>query len=260
MKKHNLAILILSTLVIVEGIFIIRLMAPKPERKISKIRPQAVKGVIAIVLDDWGYNLNNLFLLRQIRSRLTVSVLPSLGYSKRIAQEAHSLGFEVILHLPMEPEEKIRLEQNTIMTSMDDKAIKNILLYDLNNVFYAKGLNNHMGSKATKNSQTMSVIFDELKKRELYFLDSYVTSESVCFGLARKKNIGFAKRDIFLDNTENPEYIIGQINKLKMKAKVCGQAIGIGHARRVTLEVLRDVMPLLEKEGYKFVFVSDLAR
>lgn len=261
MKKQNLAILILSALVIIEGIFIIRLMAPKPERKVSKIRPPvAVKGKIAIVLDDWGYNLNNLFFLKQIRSRLTVSVLPSLSYSKRIAQEAHSLGFEVILHLPMEPEEKIRLEQNTIMASMDDKTIKNILLYDLNNISYARGLNNHMGSKATKNSRVMSVVFDELKKRGLYFLDSYVTSESACFDLAREKNVGFAKRDIFLDNTEDPEYIKGQINKLKMKARVYGQAIGIGHDRRITLEVLRDVLPLLEKEGYKLVFVSDLAR
>jgi polysaccharide deacetylase 2 family uncharacterized protein YibQ len=41
---------------------------------------------------------------------------------------------------------------------------------------------------------------------------------------------------------------------------VYGQAIGIGHDRKITLEVLKEVMPSIEKEGYKFVFVSELIR
>jgi hypothetical protein len=72
--------------------------------------------------------------------------------------------------------------------------------------------------------------------------------------------IAFANRDVFLDNREEPEYIMGQINKLKNIAKVYGRAIGIGHDRKVTLEVLKGAMPELEKEGYKFVFVSELLR
>jgi polysaccharide deacetylase 2 family uncharacterized protein YibQ len=39
-----------------------------------------------------------------------------------------------------------------------------------------------------------------------------------------------------------------------------GSAVGIGHDRKITLEVLRDVMPQLAKEGYKLVFVSELAQ
>jgi polysaccharide deacetylase 2 family uncharacterized protein YibQ len=39
-----------------------------------------------------------------------------------------------------------------------------------------------------------------------------------------------------------------------------GWAIGIGHDRRNTLEVLKEEMPKLEKEGYKFVYVSELVK
>lgn len=258
MKRYagkKIAIWILSLVVIIQGIFII-ISRPK---KIPKV-PVAIKGKIAIVIDDWGYNLNNLALLEQIKYPLTISVLPNLNYSQPIARELHGRGFQIILHLPLEPHEKFRLEKNTIMTSMDDTAIKDILKQDLANVPQAQGVSNHMGSKATEDSRTMGIIFRELKRRNLYFLDSLVSSDSICFDLAQKMHLGLAKRDIFLDNTEEPEYIKNQLYKLKTRARVYGQAVGIGHDRKVTLEVLKEVMPEIEREGYKFVFVSELVK
>lgn len=146
------------------------------------------------------------------------------------------------------------------MVSMDESEIKNIVERDLDSLKAIKGVSNHMGSLATEDVRTMDVIFSALKKRGLYFLDSVVTSASVCDRLAKKRGLRFAKRDVFLDNEEDPAYIKRQINKLKMKARSSGQAIGIGHDRRLTLEVLAEVIPELKKEGYKFVFVSELAR
>lgn len=257
MKKYQgykIAILILSLIIVFQWIFIAAMT--KPQR--LPRAPQVRKGKIAIVIDDWGYNLNNLALLRQIKYPLTVSVLPNLGYSKAIVQEAKRLKFEVILHLPMEPREKIRLEHNTIMTSMSEKTIRDIIAGDLDNIGYARGVSNHMGSKAAQDLRTMSAVFSELKKRGLYFLDSYVSAESVSFELAPKMGLAFIRRDVFLDNRQDAQYIRSQIHKLKTKAKIYGRAIGIGHARQLTLQVLKDIMPELEKEGYRFVFVSSL--
>jgi len=72
--------------------------------------------------------------------------------------------------------------------------------------------------------------------------------------------VPYAKRDIFLDNIEDTPYIKDQLNKLKAKARMYGYAIGIGHDRPVTLAVLKEAIPQLKKEGYKFVFVSELVR
>ena len=255
MKRYKIAILILSFLVVIEGALLIFLWVSRP-KKIPKI--PAARGKIAIVIDDWGYNLNNLAILKQIKYPLTVSVLPNLSYSKIISQEAHDSGFEVILHLPMAPHEKIRLEHNTIMTSMSEKTIRDIIAADLDNIAYARGVSNHMGSEAVQDSRTMSIVFSELQKRGLYFLDSRVSQGSVCPELARKMHLGFVKRSVFLDNNDNPEYIRNQIYQLKLKARVYGRAIGIGHVRRLTLQVLKDIMPELEKEGDRFVFVLEL--
>jgi polysaccharide deacetylase 2 family uncharacterized protein YibQ len=218
------------------------------------------KAKIAIVIDDWGYNLNNINILDEIKLPLTASVLPNLTYSNKIAQELQSRGFEVILHLPLEPREKYKLEKNTILISFKEDAIINIIKKDLANIVYAKGVSNHMGSAATGDLHTMETIFKELKKRRLYFLDSFVSGQSICFALAKKIGLPFAKRDIFLDNRVESGYIRAQLYKLKQKARLYGQAIGIGHDRKVTLEVLRDVMPQFVQEGYQFVFVSQILR
>jgi len=237
---------------------LIFLLVSRPKKIPKAALP--VRGKIAIVIDDWGYNLDNLYLVDQIKYPFTASVLPKLDYSKAVAAELHKRGFQVILHLPMEPHEKYRLEKNTILTSMDEQAIINIVRQDLADIHYAIGVSNHMGSKATEDLRTMSIVLNEFKKRNLFFLDSLVSPKTVCSDLAAKLDVRFIKRDIFLDNKENPEYIKGQIYKLKRKAQAYGHAVGIGHDRKITLEVLKETMPELEREGYKLVFVSELVK
>ena len=257
-RRYKIAILILSLLVVIEGVLLISLWVSRPKR-IIKI-PKIPIGKIAIVIDDWGYNLNNLYLLDQIKYPFTVSILPRLDYSKRVATELNRRGVQIILHLPMEPHEKFRLEKNTILTSMDEETIRNIIVQDLADIHYAQGVSNHMGSKATEDLRTMGIVLKELKKRNLFFLDSLVSSKTICSSLAAKLGVGFVKRDVFLDNREDPEYIKGQIYKLKKKAQTFGYALGIGHDRKITLEVLKETMPELEREGYKLVFVSELVK
>lgn len=252
--------IVIGALLLEAALMIHLLNAHKIKKPVKPAVMLVTKGRIAIVIDDWGYNLQNLASLKQIKYPLTLSILPNLSFSKRVAQEAHGLGFEVILHLPMQPKEKLRLEQNTILTSMGQSETAEILGKDLESIIFARGVSNHMGSSATSDTRTMSAIFKELKKRNLYFLDSYVVPESVCRGLADQMNLGFAQRDIFLDNQEDPQYIKAQIAKLKNKARISGRAIGIGHDRKITLQVLKEVIPELARDGYSFVFVSDLVK
>lgn len=259
MKKNlnfKIIVPVLSITVILLLLLIIRAKPPKAPP--APVKPRV--RMIAIVLDDWGYNINNLDILSGIKYPLTCSILPNLNYTGRIAEELNARGYEIILHLPMEPHEKFRLEKNTILISMDESEIKNILDEDLAGIAHVKGVSNHMGSRATEDMRVMAIVFKELKNKHLYFLDSYVSAKSICPNLAKKTGERFAKRDVFLDNMEEEAYIKSQLYKLKMRAMIYGRAIGIGHDRRITLEVLREVMPQMEKEGYKFVFLSELVK
>jgi len=99
------AVIVLIFILLVVGISI---LSKKPKKKF-KAAP-AIKGRIAIVLDDWGYSLNNLRSLEEIKYPLTASILPNLIYTRKVSEELHSRGIEVILHFPMEPNEKMSEE------------------------------------------------------------------------------------------------------------------------------------------------------
>lgn len=59
--------------------------------------------VIAIIIDDFGNNGKGTETFFKIKERLTVAVLPNMPYTVEDAERAHQNGFEVIVHLPMEP-------------------------------------------------------------------------------------------------------------------------------------------------------------
>lgn len=230
--------------------------------KKALVRPRGPTAKIAIVIDDWGYNMNNIELLDSINIPLTISILPGLVNSTRIAKNQHSnKNRQVILHMPMEPEDKsIRLEKNTVFTTMDNDKILTLLRASLKTVPYAKGLSNHMGSKATQDEELVRAVMKELKQRRLYFLDSLATPDTVCQQEAADLKLKFAKRDIFLDNVADKNYISSQLDKLIRLARRKGFAVGVGHDRTLTLEVIREKTQQLKGEDIEFVFVSELAK
>jgi len=250
-SKKNL--FIISTLFLLVTFIVIFFIKKTPSKK----NPSAK---IAIVIDDWGYTNKNLDFLKEIDVPFDVAILPNLPFSKEIAQTAKQNKKEVILHLPLEPsnEDKMRLEADTITTIMTPDKIKQILILDIKSVPYAKGVSNHMGSKATSDKNLMKIIFRELKKKKMFFLDSYVTDKSIVNELSKKIGIPVAKRAVFLDNIADTDYIIKQLVMLANKAKLNGYAIGIGHERSLTLKILKDYLPKLKKMGFEFVFVSKL--
>jgi polysaccharide deacetylase 2 family uncharacterized protein YibQ len=232
---------------------------PKPAATPIKTSSQGQK-MIAIVIDDWGYNLNSAQVLDAKNYSITAAILPNLDNTREVADILHERGFEIILHLPMEPKEGAGLEKDTLLVSLKESQIKDIITKDLSSIPYAKGVNNHMGSLATSDTRTMSTVLKTLRRKNLYFLDSYVIGDSVCADLAKEYRVPFVRRDVFLDNDSQPDYIRAQLARLKSLADEKGWAIGIGHDRRNTLEVLKEEMPKLEKEGYKFVYVSELVK
>lgn len=259
-EKNVLIISLVVLLVLLAFGFVLKKLFFKPE----EIKPEEVaKAKVAIVIDDWGYNLRGIDFLKEIKQPITISILPKLKYSSKIAEIAKAQGKEVILHLPLEPQindREIELEQYTITTKMSDEEIIRGFELCLSSVPYVLGVSNHMGSQATQDKRLMSIIFSELKKKDLFFLDNLVTNESICSLQARNMQVKFVSRDFFLDNLNEEEYIKSQFKKLSEFALRVGQATAIGHSRSATLKVLKEEIPLMQEEGIEFVFVSDLAK
>lgn len=260
LKKEFVIIAVLVIIVIVESLLLIKFW-PRKAKIALPAKPAAVVKV-ALVIDDWGYSLNNVHFLKEINIPLDISVLPFLTYSRAAAEEAHLNNKEVMLHLPLEPHpnSQIRLESRVILTSMPEDKVIQILDDALKNVPFVQGINNHMGSLATEKESLMAIIFREMKKRNLFFVDSMVTPKTICKELAKKAQIKFGQRLIFLDNENNDQYIRKQFLLLIKKARKQSGVIGIGHDRSLTLSVIKELAPEMEKQGIKFVFASELVK
>ena len=217
----------------------------KPKRPFRKQFP-----IVSIIIDDIGYHPKLAEKLILLDNNLTFSFLPYAPHRKRILQFAEREGAETMLHLPMEPDEYPRANPGpgALLSTMSPDELIDHLEKHLAAVPSAKGVNNHMGSKMTALSTQMYQIFSILKKRNLYFIDSRTSAESLCRPSARLLMLPFAQRDVFLDHVQEPEFIRKQIQKLIRIALATGEAIGIGHPYRVTYQVLLDELPKLRKK------------
>lgn len=104
----------------------------------------------------------------------------------------------------------------------------------------------------------MRPILDLLKSRDLYFLDSRTTAESIAFDLARKMGLRTAFRNVFLDTTVGVDYSKRKIIDLFKFSQKTGKAIAIGHPFPETLQALRENISLLKKYKVTPVFVSEI--
>jgi hypothetical protein len=106
----------------------------------------------------------------------------------------------------------------------------------------------------------MKIIFKMIKKRGLFFVDSMTAHNTVCASLADEMGLSFGKRDVFLDNVNTREAITKQMMILARRARSKGYAVAIGHDRHLTMQVLKDEIPLLAAQGFQFVSIKELLR
>ncbi len=216
---------------------------------------------VAIVVDDLGESEQDVQWLLDINVSLTFAILPQRPFSLSINQKLHSLGREIILHLPLEPKDKdVSLGKGMLLLSMPREELLSRLRENLDSVPHLTGVNNHMGSEFTANEEGMRLVLGELKERGLFFLDNRTTVETVGLKVARELGVRAEERSVFLDNEEDPEYISSQLDKLVRMAREKGSAIGVCHPTSTTIRVLREKLPEFRTQGVDFVPVSTLVR
>lgn len=213
-------------------------------------KPKPFLPKVAVIIDDMGYDSEVAEKFLSLNIPVTFSVFPHSPSRERIIRSARAKGQDIMLHLPMEPVEYPAVDPgpSALLTSMSPDQIVSRLNENLDSLSFLKGVNNHMGSRMTAVSNQMYQILSVLKKRELFFIDSLTTSESLCRSCAHILQIPFAQRDVFLDHIVDTEIIRLKIKELIRTAGCYGEALGIGHPHLETYNALREMLPELQKE------------
>ena len=226
-----------------------------------KPKPALRKGSIVLILDDVGFEHQPIDDAMRIDPNVNFSILPNGSEARAFAEKLNAHGFELLCHLPMEPLDypKQQPGANAIFTSMSDDEIAKTTLLNVESVPHARGVNNHMGSRATLDSRVMRDVLTALPK-DLYFIDSKTSGGSIAGRMAKQMNIPTASRNVFLDDVQNERAVRKQIEALSELAQARGVAVGIGHPYPVTIRVLNELAPELRARGLRFVRASDAVR
>jgi polysaccharide deacetylase 2 family uncharacterized protein YibQ len=193
--------------------------------------PASPLSKAAIVIDDFGNNMQGTQEMLDLPIPITVAVMPGLPSTVPDAEMAHAKGKEVIIHLPMEPVKgkKSWLGPGSITTDLTDKEIRARVEAAVDEIPYAIGMNNHMGSKATADPRVMRIVLKVCKERNLFFLDSRTTGKSVIGELCAELGVKTANNGLFFDEVYTLEHIMKQVERFKKHMGKHEQGIAIGH-------------------------------
>ncbi|RDV83457.1 divergent polysaccharide deacetylase family protein [Ammonifex thiophilus] len=227
----------------------------------------APRARVAIVIDDFAgpSEKKGTQEFLSLNKPLTFAVLPNYPLSAPTAREAVKAGFEVLVHLPMEPLKgnPSWLGPGAIYVNLSDEEIERRVERAIASVPGAVGMNNHMGSRATADPRVMRAVLKVAKRHNLFFLDSKTTNKSVIPQIAEELGVPYAEDGLFLDAVNDVEHIKKQLHKLAQLALKNGSAIAIGHVGVTgpnTVRAIKEMLPEFERLGIDLVYVSTLVK
>lgn len=220
--------------------------------------PVHAAGLLAVIIDDVGYNSHLGERTLALPGAITLAILPKAPHGPRLARLASEQGKEVMLHNPMSNTRDLPLDPGGLTETMDKAGFLATLTDNFERIPQAQGLNNHMGSLLTQQATPMGWLMEFLSARGAYFIDSRTTAASRAWETAQRYQVPSLPRDVFLDHDRDAEKILRQLQLAVKLAQTRGYAVAIGHPYPETLSALEQLPALLESAQVELVSISGL--
>ncbi|MCH2099796.1 MAG: divergent polysaccharide deacetylase family protein [Pseudomonadales bacterium] len=196
------------------------------------------RPILTIVIDDLGWDRIAGERTLALPKAVTVAILPGAPASSELAELAMRSGHEIMLHQPMEALDARWPGPGALAVEHDAREIRARLAENLAALPQRAGVSNHMGSRLTAEARAMNAVMTELAGRDLYFLDSRTTPDTVALQAAQAHDIPATRRDVFLDVDIEDHQIDRALTAALNLAETRGHALAIGHPHVATLRVL----------------------
>jgi polysaccharide deacetylase 2 family uncharacterized protein YibQ len=210
------------------------------------------RPIITLVIDDMGVMHPGTNRAIALPAPLTLSWFPFAPHLPEQTAEGAARGHETLLHMPMQSFGNGILQTGPNPLRIDLPPEENLarLRTAIDAVSTAVGLNNHMGSVATRDVPLMNIVAKETRSRDMLFLDSLTINHSVALKQAREHEVPSIARDLFIDNSNTPAMIDASIELVESEARSRGRVVAIGHPRLHTLNALEAWLPQVESRGF----------
>ncbi|GFI62054.1 putative protein [Clostridiales bacterium] len=224
----------------------------------------SVKGYLAIIIDDFGYDGEATEAMLEMDIPLTAAVMPFSECTEKNCKQLCEAGKEIIVHMPMEAKtgQKSWVGKKGIFMDMSKEEIKNVAGEAFDIIDSAVGFNNHMGSAIMESEQQLNAVMEVAADRNKIFVDSLTTANSVGKKVAEENDVSYLERSVFIDCPGNAEAVSAGLKKAAQIAKEKGYAIAIGHVGpaggKTTAEGIKQAKEAIEAMGVEFVTISKL--
>lgn len=198
---------------------------------------------VAVVVDDLGNQWRSGIAAIHIPFIQTVAIMPGRPYSQRLAEASKDASKTVIVHAPMSNQSDFPLGPMGLDRAQGRERLLTNLWQGLDNIPYAEGLSNHMGSRLTQDAEAMGWIMTELKHRKLFFFDSLTVADSQGWQVANVMGVPWHRRQVFLDHVQTPAFLAGQWEKALDIAREKGSVTIICHPYPETLAFFESLDP-----------------
>lgn len=224
-----------------------------PDDAAFSARPRLV-----IIFDDMGLDKSAFREVMAMPGPVTLSFLPYANDVQPLVNEARRRGDDILLHLPMEPSGSADPGPHSLGVGMKSDAMFDELLWNLGRFDGYVGVNNHMGSRFTRDEQAMKRVLSLLDQRGLFFLDSLTTGGSAVPRAAAAVGAETYARDVFLDAEPGAGAVQRQLALAEAIALKTGYAIVICHPRRETLDIIGPWLTTAPARGFELATISGI--
>ncbi|MCJ8346942.1 divergent polysaccharide deacetylase family protein [bacterium] len=220
------------------------------------------RAKVALIVDDMGYKGKGYRIYKKIPMSITFAILPFYEQSSILAKESYKLGYELMLHMPMQPAKGRTFfdYDHMIKSGLSREEIESRTKSVLTSVPLISGVNNHQGSLSTSDQEIMDGVMTQIAAhKNLYFIDSLTSSKSVAYKTAKGMSIPTLKRNYaFLDNAKDIDKIKVKLKGLIKNSYKKSVQIAIMHEKKVSAEALLQMIDQFKEAGIEIISPSDV--
>jgi len=219
------------------------------------------RPMIAVVIDDVGIDRRRSRRAMALPAPVTIALMAYADDAHDQAAAALRGGHELIVHLPMEPENGTdNPGPNALLSNLSRAEYARRIEWNLSQFAGYVGVNNHMGSKLTSDPVAMAPVMAALKQRGLMFLDSRTIATTKGVVVARRFGVPAVERNVFIDHDLSPIAVRTALIHAEDLAERNGFVIAIGHPKDVTLDALEEWLPEVQERGFAVVPLTAIVR
>jgi polysaccharide deacetylase 2 family uncharacterized protein YibQ len=225
----------------------------------KKKRTYSGKPKISIVVTNLGLNRRSTELALTLPPQCALGFLPYTQSLKPLFHKAQAKGHEIYLYLP--------LQTSKALDNPGKYALMNNLASEENEVRLNVILNSHLRYNGvyssykevfTDNMPASEMLFDQLSDKNLIFILGKGLSKGAQAHIASRNNV--IPTNIIIDKEPDKDSIRNQLEELIRVAKNEGIALGYAQGFTLTIEMIREWIPALNKQGVQLIPVSELLK